>query len=256
MVCGQAEPLQERSINESDLLSLISGCGLSTEGDLVEQTQEYWLRKPGLERWEIEPLDQELTAFVMEWAQQQKFFEAWTPAAGSYTKALILGGTTGAMEKRLSYLAALWRKGIRFREIVWLVGERPLDPRIEELSGQCANESEAARFIWRDALLPASMRALSASFVSVPMQLENGISRRPNTADTLYAWLALFPEPCSLLLISSQPFCLYQHAVVERCLPAGYLFDLVGPEYVCNPEDAKQAALILDTIARWLYSIK
>src|SRR5579863_5067121 len=120
-------PLQDHHLNPKALSELLCALGMDPHGDVIAQTQKQWLRKPGLERWELSELSQGQREFVLDWAGTQGLFAPWMPSCKNYDKALILGATTSRMQMRLDYLKELWMQGIRFQEIVWLTGERPLD---------------------------------------------------------------------------------------------------------------------------------
>jgi hypothetical protein len=156
------------------------------------------------------------------------------------------------MQIRLNYLKQLWNEGTRFHEIVWLTGDRPLDKRVDGLTDVCSNESEAARILWQEADLPEEMRLLPVVFIAVPMKVEGSSQKRPNTEDTIVAWLKVSPEPCKALFVSDQPFCGYQFAVIKANLPNTFLFDLVG-QGVDPSSHPAAAAITLDSIARWIY---
>jgi hypothetical protein len=244
-----ASPIQERKIDPLALSELASALGISKDTDIVAETQKRWLRNPGQERWEMPELSPDQRLFVLNWAENQGLFADWKPARENYDKALILGATTSRMQMRLDYLKQLWNQGIRFKEIVWLVGDRPLDKRVDGLTERCSNESEAAHILWQESDLPKEMRALPVVFVAVPMKSEG---RRPNTEDTIIAWLKMAPAPCTALFVSDQPFCGYQFAILKTVLPDAFLFDLVGPgdDPTAYP---MAAAVTLDSIARWIY---
>jgi hypothetical protein len=247
-----AAPIQDRNIDLNALSQLASALEIPEGSDLIAETQKRWLRKPGQERWEIAELSPEQRAFVLRWAEGQGLFAPWTPARTTYDVALILGATTSRMQMRLDYLKDLWAQGTRFNEIVWLTGDRPLDKRVDGLTDRCNNESEAARILWKEANLPDAMRALNAVFVAVPMKQEGTAPKRPNTEDTIVAWLQTNPTPCKALFVSDQPFCGYQFAVVKTCLPDEFEFDLVG-QGVNSTSHPAAAAVTLDSIARWIY---
>lgn len=250
-----ALPIQDHKIDPIALSELAEALNLSPQEDLVAQTQKHWLRKPGQERWEMVELSSEKRAFVLDWATQQGFFNAWRPSKISYDKGLILGATTHRMQMRLNFLKQLWEEGVRFQEIVWLTGDRPLDPKVDGLTDRCQNESEAAHIIWGETDLPTEMRSLPVVFVAVPMKQEGKALRRPNTEDTIVAWLQNSSKPCSALFISDQPFCGYQFAVINAALPKDYLFDVAGQGV--NPMNhSSAAAIVLDSIARWIYTEK
>jgi hypothetical protein len=178
----------------------------------------------------------------------EKSLEALVFRRGSsHDKAVLLGATTEGMQIRLDYLKQLWCEGVRFKEVVWLTGDRPLDKRVDRLTERCKCESEAARVIWEENDLPDEMRALPVVFVAVPMKGDIG----PNTIDTLRAWLNLSPEPCTALFVSNQPFCGAQHAIIKAHLPGEIDFDLVGPG-VDTVQHPAGAAVILDVIGCWI----
>ena len=77
-------------------------------------------------------------------------------------------------------------------------------------------------------------------------------SSRPNTQDTIIAWLKVSPQPCKALFVSDQPFCGYQFAVVKGSLPDAFQFDLVGAGADPTSHPAA-AAITLDSIARWIF---
>ncbi len=247
-----ASPIQDRKIDPTALSQLGSALDIPQNADIVIETQKRWLRKPNQERWEITELSPDQRLFVLNWATDQGLFAPWKPVSKIYDKALILGATTSRMQMRLAYLKQLWDEGTRFNEIVWLTGDRPLDIRVDGLTDRCSNESEAAHILWEETNLPEEMRSLSVVFVAVPMKIEGSSQKRPNTEDTIVAWLKLSSEPCKALFVSDQPFCGYQFAVIKANLPNAFLFDLVG-QGVDSTSHPAAAAITLDSIARWIY---
>ncbi len=249
---GFASPIQQHQINPQALRELAAGLNIPEEADLIEETQKRWLRKPNQERWEMAELSLDQREFVLDWAAEQNILADWKPSEMLYDKALILGATTGHMRLRLNFLKQLWVEGVRFHEVVWLTGERPLDPKVDQLVERCNNETEAALILWQETPLPEEMRKVPVLFVSVPMKQEGESLKRPNTKDTIIAWLNQEPAPCKTLFFSTQPFCSYQFAVIKSTLPDSFLFDVAGPG--ANPSShPKAAAIILDSIARWIY---
>lgn len=246
---GFAAPIRDHRLDPKALSSLAAALDISPDADLIEATQERWLRKPGLERWEIAELSPEKRLFVLHWAEEQGFFAPWMPSEPLYDQALILGATTSRMQSRLAYLVHLWNEGTRFSEIVWLTGERLLDPRVDSLTDRAETESDAARILWNEAYLPEEMRQLPVLFVDA--SVKEG-QKRPNTADTIHAWLEKEPKPGKPLFISDQPFCGYQFAVIKALLPDAYAFDVAG-EGVCSTNHPAAGAIILDSVARWIY---
>ncbi len=247
-----AAPMQNHHIDADSLSQLTALFGISEDADLIAETQRLWLRKPHQERWEMDELSNEKRCFVLNWGKKQGFFDPWMPLEQNYDKALILGATTGVMQLRLNYLKDLWNEGIRFNEVVWLTGERPLDLAVDKLTDRCSNESEAARILWAESDLPEELASLPLVFIEVPMKVVGASVQRPTTVDTLVAWLKVDTNPCKALFVSSQPFCNYQHAVIEAYLPETFLFDCVGPG-VDPTRHPKGAAILLDAVTRQIY---
>ena len=245
-------PIQDHTIDPNALFQLASALGIPQDADIISETQMHWLRKADQERWELAELPVSQRFFVLDWAEKQGLFSPWKPALETYDKALILGATTSCMQMRLDYLKELWLQGIRFNEIVWLTGDRPLDKRVDGLTDRCSNESEAAHVLWKETDLPQEMRNLPVVFIATPMKTEGASLKRPNTEDTIIAWLKTAPQPCKALFVSSQPFCGYQFAIIKTCLPESFQFDLVG-QGVDSISHPAAGAIILDSIARWIY---
>lgn len=247
-----ATPLQDRTLKPAALSELFAGMGIAPD-KAIEQTQKEWLRTPGQERWQQTELSEEKRAFALAWGKKYGIFSTWEPSQTYYNKALILGATVPIMQSRLQHLKKLWEQGVRFSEIVWLTGERPLDQVADGPCEGCQNESEAAKLLWdRADDLPKLMRKLPVTFIALPMRVVDGVWKRPNTEDTIIAWGRMASSPCSCLFVSDQPFCGYQGAVIESALPEGFVFDIVGEGRDPSKHPAA-AAITLDSVARWLY---
>lgn len=245
-------PIVDRNLDKAALNELTTSLGIPENSDLIDETQKRWLRG-NRERWELPELSSKERELVLAWAEKQDLFEPWTPYHNYYDKACILGATTPRMKARLDYLKKLWEEGIRFNEVVWLVGERPLDARVDGLMDltKTKTEVEAAKILWEETDLPDSMRHLSVVFASAPMKNIKGVLKRPTTGDTLTTWLNTNPGACTALFVSDQPYCGYQFEVVKTHLPDSIFFDVVGEGV--NFNQSPSAAKTLDTLARWLY---
>lgn len=242
-----ALPIQDRWIERAALIELAELFNISPDDDIVKATQEKWLRMSGKERWETPELPPEIASFVQIWAKQQGLLDPWLPSEKAYDTALILGATTPRMEKRLQYLARLHQNGTHFSNIVFLTGQRLLDPRVDQWTDIAKTETEAARLVWEKAPLSETMRSIDVSFIDAPQKE----GRRPNTQDTIVAWLEAKPLCQKALFISDQPFALYQFAVLKSCLPKKLFFDVAGEGV--DPENPCSAAVLLDSLARWIY---
>ncbi len=246
-----AAPFEDYKIKNDALCELLEFFDLPKDHDIVEKTQEHWLRKEGKERWEIDEIGSAQRDFVISWAVENGYVNEKEPIYQLYDKAVILGATTSRMQMRLDYLVKLWNQGVRFKEIVWLTGDRELDSRVDSYTECCKTESQAAHIIWHSSNVPEQMRNLSLVFIAAPMKVVEEAQRRPNTKDTIDLWMKEEVGSCSALFVSNQPFCSYQASVLQANLPKNILFDLVGPEV--KDENHLSAATILDSVARCIY---
>lgn len=248
-----AAPLRELSVDPLELQKLTSFFGIEEGEDVVESTQALWLRKRGQMRWEMESLSSDRSEFVISWADQNQFVSLLTPLYQQYDKVLILGSTTKSMYEKLRYLKDLQDQGIKFQEIIWLTGERVLDPAIDDFFEGCKTETDAARYLWNQCFAAGDFKGVIASFVSVPKDpTKLGI---PNTEDTIVKWLEGEKKGGRFLFISMQPFCHYQFSVIKTHMPSNFDFEVVGPGSIYESSE-KFSAVFLDALARFLYQQK
>ena len=226
-------------------------------------SSQIWRRKPGQERWELPALDistgKEYRVFDL--LEKLGFISPIAPLTRQYDYALLLGATAPGMKSRLDLLTDWWRQGVRFKRLIFLVGQRPLTPAVDylEILTKKADkknplpftETEAAIMLHQLAPMPEAMRALPVEFIDTPRNWRNGLWHRPNTRDTLKHWVKTGPLPGTALVISDQPNGLYQKEVVRQELP-GFTIDLAA-----GPADpATTLPIYLDALALWLYNLK
>lgn len=241
--------LQDHSLDPVQIRSLALTLGLSADLDLLQETQRAWLRPSNKERWELDELPLEKAKLVFQWAEQQGIFSPCTPVLSEYDTALIWGGTTERMQSRLTYLISLWTQGIRFKQMVWLVSDRELDPQVDQGALECLTEAESAKKLWESAAMPPEMKQLEVFFLSA---LRTQPLKRPGAKETLNTWLARYPTPCRALFVSNQPFCSYHFLILKAWLPDAFAFDVVGEGCQADTYPA-MGAVILDSVARCIY---
>lgn len=240
-----------------EMFTLLEVCGVQHDGSLssiVEATQASWLRKPLQERWQQAELDfsPEKKQIVRDLIERMGFLKEMAPSSNHYTYCLLGGATSPAVQKRLNYVKSLWEKGLRFDQLVFLSGDRDLDPVLDktEYDSGCKIEAEAMRYIYEATPLPDDMRAVPLVIVKAPKQNSPHGIIRPSRADTVRAWLALDPSPGTCMFVTHQPYVLYDHAVAENLLTPSHPFTTVGPGTMA---EKNSVALLLDTVARYLY---
>jgi hypothetical protein len=207
----------------------------------VPETQKLWLQK-GKERWEFDGRFEEMRDAVWPLFEEMELFSEVEPKSDGYDYALLLGALLPRVEQRLAFLSDLCKRGVQFREIVFLTGDRPLLDWERDATG-CSNESEMARWAHSRSAVPKEIPAVFIDASKTPA------GRRPQTADTVLAWLKTGPREGSCLAISNQPYVAYQHAVLKSLLPREFSVDAAGPAAQKEPS----VALLLDTIAKELF---
>lgn len=224
-----------------------------TLSSIVQATQKSWIRPAGKERWEIDNTQFVSTDEVWKLIDTLGLRAEIKPADAKYDYVLLMGATAMRMKLRLEYFVQLVQQGISYEQLVVLVGQRPLTDEEKEFLKQNYNmsdvqtESDAARVIFQN--ISDEMKK-KMHIISVPM-LDDGKGgmRRPNTADTVNAWLATGAKSGSCVAISNQPFVAYQHSVIRGLLPQEFSLQTVGG---ASGNDAR-IGVYLDSLARILY---
>jgi len=257
-----------------NLLNILKEANIEHDGTLqsiLVETQKAWLRPADKERWEthtVLPLANDNLQSLLE---DLYLVHSIKPSNKHYDHALLLGGTIIDVRNRLAYLITLWNSGVLFDSIVVLAGERLLDTTIEsskllltcnhttlsfnknwQFNGQLPQtETEMMKMVFDQTDIPTAWNTIPIIFVNTPMQkTENDSLRRPNTRDTINAWLQIFnPQSKSIIAISNQPFIGYQDAVLRNTLPKNFSVETVG----CANLDNETTQIILDSLARWIY---
>jgi len=242
----------------------------NTLKSIVDTTQKKWLRQTGKERWEMEEKFPEKRQKLINLFDQLGTIKEIKPQKKQYDYVLFFGASFPAFKRRLNFLFQLWNDGIRFNTVVFLGGQRPLDPQLEspeilldtatnsfpykkawELKTEMPQtEIDMMKFVFDQAELPQGFELVNLVFVDTPMQkTDSGQPRRPITVDTINKWLKTYPKPGSLLVISSQPHVGYQDTVARTVLPSHFSIETVGA--AAGP--GLKTAVYLDNLARWLY---
>ena len=255
------------------LLSLLDILQLKHKGTLaniVEETQNQWLRAAGKERWQVDEILTNRKDELLPLFKQLGLYNEIKPSQKQYDYVLLLGATTHRMWTRLRYVYRLWEQGIRFNHIILLGSERPLDPTLETvevLNGEHdaslskrtdidasvdlpKSEAQAFAYIFNHIDLPAAMRELPLTIIDSAMRVNpNGTTKRPTTGDTIVDWLAQQPAPGTCLLVSNQPYVYYQDSVAKTFIPEQWHVETAG----APASDSVRVVELLDTLARTLY---
>ena len=230
-----------------------------------------YARKPGQERWELPPLSfpEQQTARIERALEELGFINAITPGNNSYDYAIVPGATVPAMITRFDYLIDQWQTGIRFKQLVFLTGQRPLSEQADDFQRQIIkwtgkasdiswndknlpmDESEAAQIIYAMGTLSETLRKVPVIFNSAPREwLANTHTwQRANTVMTIHSWLKQKKTTSgSILVVSNQPSALYQNEVFKNALPERFSLETIAPR--CHKNIL--LPVILDAIWLWL----
>jgi len=241
---------------------------------IVDETQKVWLRPAGKERWEVELLHEDKRDQIMPILKEIGCIDEVFPSQEKYTYGVVLGALVSRVRSRFAFLLDLYKRGVRFDEVVFLGGERPLYPNQEpeellldpnnkelpfspdwQLKGELPKtETEMMQMVFDQAELPEGFAEnVRVTFVDAPMQQKaDGALRRPTTNDTIERWLEQNPAPGSCLFVSNQPYSGRQDSVARTYLPERFAIETVGSAaYKDLP-----IVTFLDSLARWLYQEK
>lgn len=237
--------------------------------------QKHWLRKPGQERWHMKTSEHQPQADkVIQIVKLLGMIDQLDPTIKNPDYAFVLGATVYRMRTRIQHLLDLIEKGhFKPKKIIFLTGERPLDPTQEPetlimdknfiradwkyLGPIPKNESQAAELIWDQLPKPDCIKNIPVMFVATPMQNKNGKAVRPTTTDTIQTWLKTSPKPGSIVAFSNNPYVLYQHETMKPLLIKAGWFKKGGQLETVGSGSSEniEIAPLLDNIARYIYSI-
>ena len=242
---------------QEELLQLLSLLEVKHDGSLdsiVKTTQNEWLRPKGKERWEVQGLHEDKRAEIEPLLLKMGFIETVHASQMQYDYGVILGSYAPNVRTRLQFLMDEWNRGVRFRQLVFLGGERFVDETQDQLKSFLPNkpktETDVMKLIFAEAKLPKEMQKLEVVFVDAPAKKKpDGGMERPNTGDTIHTWLANAPKPGHVLAVSTQPFVQYQDAVLKTLLPRSFQVETVG----AKAQKRVPVAVWLDNLARYLY---
>lgn len=258
---------------DDNVLLLLKELNINHDGTLkniVDVTQKVWLRRAGHERWNVVDKYEEKREKLLILLKNIGMIDKVIPKRSYYTYAILLGSTVFSFRKRLSHLIKLFKEGVRFSEIVVLVGQRGLSDEINEKEATMKpneellplnkdwtfegkmpkTEFDMAKMVFSQTDLPGNMKKVKITFIDTPKQKnKDGSLRRPNTEDTIIKWLATSPKEGICLAISGQPHILYQSSVLRTHIPHEFGLEVVG----VGAKEPHNIAVILDALARYLY---
>ena len=212
-------------------------------------------RKKNQERWEMDLREEDKKDLLFPIFKRLGMVQEILPQLKDYKTVIVLGGNVGRMRARVHFLEKLWNLGVRFKEILFLVGDRPLSSSFEEeknpLNSACSTtafrpnwipskevfktEAEVVPLVWDQIVWDEQLRNTTFQVLSTPFvrDTETQEMRRPDTADTIQTWISK-EYVCSgaYLAISNNPFIPYQDAAIRSVLKGQNLYNTISLETV------------------------
>lgn len=221
-----------------EILQLFDIPTSGTQQEILAEVSRLWMQQ-GKERWEFESRYEDFRPQLYPLFRALGMIDEVKPTQSHYESVVILGALLSRVQDRIDYLVS---SGVTYDQIVFLTGARPLLDAEKKHLPDLQTEAEMMRWVYEKSSLPKTVPAM---WIDVPMKE----SRRPNTYDTVLAWLEMNPHPKSCLAISNQPYVNYQKAVLKRYIP--FPLEVAGPAALGTPT----VALMLDTLGReWNYT--
>lgn len=235
--------------------------------ELLTAAKKEWLMPNDVERWEMHPNPYQHEAHKFyPFFEKMGLFKVYEPSQKEYDYAIICGGFSSRMELRVRFFKKHFQKfdskdknqKVHInKKKYFLVSERPLDPEAEKWiimqakrSGKnITTEADAAKYLWEKELPNTDIE-----FVVGKLQSKNhGRLRRPAFAMVLDSWMnEKKPLPGSILMVSNNPYILYQHLTLVNFLKK-HGWDDTKLETVGDVEDGVSLmSIYLDTVTRIL----
>jgi hypothetical protein len=201
-----------------DLLKLYNIKHQGTLKSIKLAMEEHFLRKPGVERWDLADTEQDTKARTeaLRLFRNMDFIDAIPHFKVNVDYFLLFGATLPTVEKRFADFIAQYNSGtLQCKNIVLLAGDRKLRPqeieRMKNTSGvnfrdflkdinrkeSELTEADIMRYIWR-AKAPASLKRnfqesknlffVTSAFVKALNTIQ-GNTQRPTTATTIEDWI-------------------------------------------------------------------
>lgn len=244
--------------SKTDLEQVLSITEVSYDGtidDLVKVTQKAWLLPRNKDCLHADSLHEDKREQLLPLFKNMWLIDEWINQKFTYDYILFQSVGVGCgFEERSETLKKLLGVPIHAREIAILLDNGPLTVTEKKLLTERGSKdipaTKAALYLhfFKEHGLPVDgMVLVDAS----PAQHKDSSWDCLATADAVKKWLTRrpTPQPGTILAISHQPFCNFDHLTLESLLPKGFIIRTVGKAAAADT----RVAVYLDTIARTLY---
>lgn len=233
----------------------IPGHDLTTIDDALQQRFFQKDKETGqpLERWELKEVELNCPrARILQHLGNCGFLYETKPTGNHYTYAAWPGALAPRAAARFKDLWNVYLSGTTWQSTIVFGSKRPLQPDKESFTQCCIalgldhlnpfvvdaweflnpqTELDMMRFMWQASSIhrPIFWKAI---FVNAPMKppaMIGGPPVRPNTEDTIKAWLQSRPVPGTMLLSSGAPYGMAQDEAFRFLLePDRFVVDTFG----------------------------
>lgn len=229
------------------LLTAVNRIDLSSIKSIPELNvimQSLWIRKPNQERADLQDGVQEkrLRPFVLFHMHRLGMMKIVYPTEKIHYDYVVLhGAMINTMIKRIHFLRKIFSR-LCNTQIVFLSGKRLLDPDRERtyLLKGLQTEKDAAEYLMRQYNFSNVLFINATNFKGI----------RPNTKDTVDAWMLMNPKPGRILAISNQPYIQRQDWILRDAMPQDFSLETVGP----GADSDIQTKVLFDELARLVYT--
>lgn len=234
--------------------------GMSCESDLknvVEATQKKWIKNN--ERNRLGEIDKRKQDFIYQ-LKELGCVDKILPSKERYDYCLLIGGVYPIFNARLKYLADMWKRGVRFKTLIFVAEDRLIDfekekkqlldspnKQIKAKASQRLPQTEIdmMKFVFENSDLSKELKEVKTIFLSSPGYIKNH-----RFFDALAIWtIEKRPIPGPCLVVSSQPFVGFDESCIRSTLPH-FEIEAIGD---ASPSDTK-ISIYLETLAKWLYN--
>lgn len=231
----------------------------SYQESIIKVTQQEWLRKKGIERDALKGLHEDKASLLLPLFKELGLYSIVEPKKKIYTYTIVLGGEVTAVIERLRFIENKVSQGLVLCDsVVLLTGKRLLVDRekaylkkVYRMQQKLVYEDDMMLFLFKQPTIAPSLQTHPFYIVDTPCHPSGA---RPTTNDTIMYWLNKHkPIPGTCLTISTNPLMAYQDAVCKMLLPPSFTSEMVGPLDPRLKQKNTRIALLLDSLARWLY---
>ncbi|MCI0382217.1 MAG: hypothetical protein L0207_04100 [Chlamydiae bacterium] len=231
----------------SELLQLFQISEMNSIDVIADTCSKNWVTE-NKERWQFAEKYPEKRTKAINILKQIGCIKSKRASQKTYDGAIVLGASTKAVKQKLSLLVYEWKRGVRFKQVIFLTGQRDLDPAVEDLKENGKTETEMMVHLYQTMKMPKALKSLPLIVIDTPKQEIDSVFRRPNRADTVREWLKNNPTAGTYLVFSRQPFIGYEDVCIKNFLPAGIHIETIG----ARASNELLLAVHLDNIAKWL----